>query len=181
MTKEYMADCEGPSFVYVPSWMPVAYYVTGNGPQANHFQIENFTGGFVRIDQQPGFGVPFWSDEADVEPGAKSNDDAAAWCKARAAIGWTSRLYTSSTNLDALRSACSGITGVYYRIANWSLNEVEAEAQIIGDVYGVQWASPSSNPTTLVPGTERTLAEANVDLSIVNTDLLLHTLPKVGT
>jgi hypothetical protein len=34
---------------------------------------------------------------------------------------------------------------------------------------GVQWASPSSNPNTVLPGPSgKTLREANVDLSVVD-------------
>jgi hypothetical protein len=30
----------------------------------------------------------------------------------------------------------------------------------------VQWAAPQSNPDTLIPGSNRTLAEGNCDLSV---------------
>ena len=35
-------------------------------------------------------------------------------------------------------------------------------------VKAVQWASPSSNPGTLVPGTGLTLTQANCDLSVAD-------------
>ena len=30
----------------------------------------------------------------------------------------------------------------------------------------VQWASPTSNPNTIVPGGTQTLADANIDISV---------------
>jgi hypothetical protein len=63
-------------------------------------------------------------------------------------------------------------------VADWSLSEAEA-AKILttsGDypVVAVQWASPTSNPNTLVPGSHLTLSEANVDLSITVASWFAH-------
>jgi hypothetical protein len=73
-----------------------------------------------------------------------------------------------ATLTRALRAA--GHTGVDLWVANWSLSEAEAARLLTtsGDypVVAVQWASPTSNPNTPVPGSTRTLAEANVDLSV---------------
>ena len=56
---------------------------------------------------------------------------------------------------------------VFYRIADWNLSEHLAGLAAYGDVYAGQWASPTSNPNTVIPGTNHTLATANVDLNVV--------------
>jgi hypothetical protein len=58
-------------------------------------------------------------------------------------------------------------------LADWNLNEQEAAAKLGTFIHGVscvgvQWASPTSNPNTLLPGTNRTLSETNCDLNVVD-------------
>jgi hypothetical protein len=88
--------------------------------------------------------------------------------KEREAKGWYSFIYISQANLSAVEEAVSkaGLKKVQYWVANWNLSEAEATAQLGGDIVAIQWASPSSNPTTLMPGSDKTLADANVDLSV---------------
>jgi len=68
------------------------------------------------------------------------------------------------------RPAGSRPHGVNLWIADWSLSEAEAVRLLSTSgaypVVAVQWASPASNPNTTVPGGAKTLAEANLDLSI---------------
>lgn len=57
-------------------------------------------------------------------------------------------------------------------LANWNLNQASAVKMLGTMVHGmtcigVQWASPESNPNTLLPGTALTLKDANCDLSVV--------------
>jgi hypothetical protein len=81
-------------------------------------------------------------------------------------------IYVATSNQSSLTSAlkAAGHIKVDLWVADWSLSEAEAAdlLTISGDypVVAVQWASPASNPNTVVPGSTKTLAEANVDLSI---------------
>lgn len=55
-------------------------------------------------------------------------------------------------------------------LADWNLDEAAAAALIGTRIHGmtcrfVQWASPTSNPRTILPGTSLTLGEANCDLN----------------
>lgn len=58
-------------------------------------------------------------------------------------------------------------------LADWNLTEDEA-VKLLGTgsadfpIVAVQWASPSSNPGTMLPGTSMTLHQANADLSVVS-------------
>lgn len=158
----------------------IAGYVTGSGgiawgdadwarfPHASH----------VRIDQSPDGHAPLQSDVLDVESGAATPAVAVDWIKRRIAAGITwSTIYGGADTLAAVHAAleAAGQHGWYYGhvyawLANWNLNQTGAAAQIGQQASGltivaVQWASPASNPHTLVPGTNTTLAAANVDLS----------------
>ena len=95
-----------------------------------------------------------------------------AWLGALWARKWWSTVYVDQADLAGVQAAVAtaDLTRVQYWLADWSLNEAEAEARLQpnldGGIVAVQWASPSSNPRTLVPGSSLTLAEANVDLSV---------------
>ena len=56
---------------------------------------------------------------------------------------------------------------MFFRIADWNLDQHLADLELHADVYAGQWASPTHNPATLVPGTHLTLADAKADLSVV--------------
>ncbi len=100
----------------------------------------------------------------------------------QAKIEWTT-VYASDGNLAAVTAALDAATaqyghGWYYGhvdciLANWSLSLDAAIALIGTQVHGltcrgVQWASPGTNASTVIPGTSLTLAQANADLSVVD-------------
>lgn len=125
----------------------------------------------------PGVGM---YDVIDVESGAVGVTAAVTEILGReqAGIQWTTVYGTASTiaavahALQAYgRKAWNGHVNCW--LANWNLNHDQA-AKIIGTMIdgmtcvAVQWASPSSNPNTVLPGSGKTLREANVDLSVVD-------------
>jgi hypothetical protein len=127
--------------------------------------------GHLRIDQSPALAA--WAageaDVADVEQDAGTLAAALAGVQARKERGWLSWIYASLGQLPGIRQAvaAAGLAGsVQYWVADWSLDEAEAAAALTGDVVAIQWASPASNPATVVPGGSQTLSEANVDLSV---------------
>ncbi len=127
--------------------------------------------GKVRIDQSPA--LASWAsgaaDVADMENGAATQASVIAEALTRKAKGWYSFVYVAEGDFAALQGAvdAAGLLGhVQYWVANWNLDEAQAASQLAGDVVAVQFASPSSNPDTVVPGGTRTLAQANVDLSV---------------
>lgn len=119
-------------------------------------------------------------DEIDIESGAVTPAEAASIVRTRvlAGIPWTN-LYGSDASIGAAATAIQAYgqsiwTGhVTCRLADWNLNESEAAAKVGTRIHGmscmgVQWASPSSNPNTILPGTSLTLKQANCDLSVVD-------------
>lgn len=166
----------------------VGGYVTGaNDPgiewtEAEWEAIKPAVG--LRIYQ--GFGpVPdLWSfDELDTERGALSAQQCADIVKSRvdAGIQWT-YLYGSLSYLIAAAAAIQKLGDKYWighvqcRLADWNLSRLDAEGyvgQFVAGMgcYAVQWASPESNPNTIMPGPSGlTLKEANVDLSVIRVD-----------
>jgi hypothetical protein len=120
------------------------------------------------------------ADVADCEPGAFTQQQVLEWVKLRKHSHLACAVYVSASEQSSLTSALreAGYTGVDLWIANWSLSEAEATELLTtsGDypVVAVQWASPVSNPNTLVPGGAQTLSEANVDLSITVASWFAH-------
>jgi hypothetical protein len=134
--------------------------------------------GHVRIDQSDD-ATDFAegnADVCDVETGATTFESASSAVKARQAKSLDATVYVDSANVDDLVSAFHtddvNVAAVNVWLANWSLNEEEASALIGTQVQGmtvvaVQWASPSSNPNTPVPGDpNHTLLQTNLDLSV---------------
>lgn len=172
-----MVDAEGQCSAVIPAETPkVAGYVTGTGGVL--WTTENWSrfslGQVVRIDQSPGTG-DLEAQVKDVEPGCASNDDALSWGLARRAAGFVPCWYTSRDNLTPLLNTldAGGLTSGQLWVADWSLDEEEAAAEVMAQsgpfpVKAVQWASPTSNPETLLPGTRLTLREANCDLSVAD-------------
>jgi hypothetical protein len=135
----------------------------------------------IRINQGFGSKTPNMADYdvLDVENGAWSVQEAADEVERRVEAGyqWTT-LYGSDAALGALADAIKAKGKDIWNghvdciLADWNLDEAEA-AKIVGaEVHSmtcraVQWASPTSNPNTLLPGTSMTLREANVDLNVV--------------
>lgn len=149
--------------------------------------------GHVHIDQSPsllGYGSGH-SAVADIEAGAGTIANLVLQTKARYASKLTGNVYcslgdpinhpASSTLVQiilAFLNAGLSVGQTDFWLADWNLNETQAAA-LIGsysipiaghgnvtiNVVAVQWASPSSNPNTILPGTNLTLKQANVDLS----------------
>lgn len=157
----------------------VAGYVTGTGgvPWSALEWTRFAKSGRVRIDQSPGAVDPLGSDVLDVESGASPAAAAVDWLKARIANNRpVGAVYGSGDALTAVEAAfkaggVSPANHLYVWLADWNLNEAEATALLGKIMYGmevaaVQWASPSSNPSTIMPGSAMTLKQANVDLSV---------------
>jgi hypothetical protein len=134
----------------------------------------------VHINQgDPGLS-PDAFDTLDVEAGAITPGQVPALVHARVQAGyaWT-LVYGTASTLSEVQSALEAAPyGEHWYwghvaswLANWNLDEDEAAAQLGTLISGlgcvaVQWASPTSNPGTLLPGTSLTLAESNCDLSV---------------
>ena len=130
-----------------------------------------------------GFGVPpaiSDYDEIDVEQGAVTPAEAAQLVRARVlgGIQWTG-IYADDSYAAETATAIQALGDniwnghVVLRLADWSLDHAGAVAKVGTKIHGmscigVQFASPSSNPHTMIPGTNVTLTEANMDLSVVD-------------
>ena len=183
-----MADTIGIDLPRIPPgvFRKIAYYVTGGGSiQATPADIARFpTAGHVPVDQSPE--LQAYADGiaqvADVEPGAGTTTAFVNATKKRIAAGRGGNLYCAISavgrNIDALMTAGIPLAKISFWLADWNLSQAQAALRCGSqsvDVPGrgsvtiyvgaVQWASPSSNPLTLLPGTKTTLREANVDLS----------------
>jgi hypothetical protein len=135
--------------------------------------------GHNRIDQSDGGVDPLGSDTLDIENGAATPDQFVGWLKTRMEHNIEgSTCYGGHDALAAVQAAleAGGSNGWYYGhvtcwLADWNLDQAEATALIGTEISGmtcvaVQWASPTSNPTTIVPGSALNLKQANVDLSV---------------
>jgi hypothetical protein len=112
-------------------------------------------------------------DEFDVEAGAWTLSGLRMVVAKRRDVHWSTRVYCTWSNYSVIKEALAQDgTGrsVFFRIADWNLDQHMAELELHADVYAGQWASPTTNPATLIPGTSLTLAEAGADLSVI-----LHT------
>lgn len=116
--------------------------------------------------------------ELDVEARALTPAGAANIVAQRVLAGyqWTT-IYGSDSAIKEVSTAVQALGSkiwvghVMCRLADWDLNEEQAAAMLGKLVHGmtcaaVQWASPTSNPHTVVPGTSLTLADAQCDLSV---------------
>ena len=141
-------------------------------PRQHHIRIEQGYGGFT-----PNM---FDYDVLDLERGAWTPQAAADEVERRVLAGFTwTTLYASDADLATTAELIKAkgehiwIGHVDCGLANWNLNQVEASALVGTFVHGmtcryVQYASPTSNPDTILPGTSMTLSQANVDLSEVD-------------
>lgn len=84
----------------------------------------------------------------DTEPGAADPATAAKVAAFFIHHGEDYTIYVDQGELGAVEEACNAL-GLPH-----------------GEIVAYQWASPTSNPNTILPGTSRTLKEANVDLSV---------------
>lgn len=137
----------------VPSIPPDAVKVAGYVSGANHgfwWTAGDWArfpkAGHVRIDTDGS--KPLDSDVVDCEAGDVTPTGAAHWAATRQAHGWWSAIYCSESQLPAVRAACAAarVTKVGYWIANWSLTQDEAVAKLVGDIFAVQFTSPSVRP-----------------------------------
>lgn len=172
-----MADCIHASVSHLPLNLPkVGGYVTGTpdiqwvDSDWNRFAHS----GHVRINQQDG-SDPLHGEVLDVEPGAWTVPAAVAALKARHNAGREMSVYVNASTITQLANdmQAAGLSGVNIWLANWSLSRTQAAALVLHQfgpfpVRAVQWASPSSNPNTLLPGTSLTLHQANADLSVAD-------------
>lgn len=163
----------------------VAGYVTGTPDiRWTGGDWSRFKGAKVPINQSNS--VVVTAPVCDVEPGAMTIAVAVESVRARRSIGETTTIYLPESLLVECEQAISaaGLSDhTYYGIANWNLSRDEAIAALGGRIKWVQWASPSSNPNTKLPGTNLTLREANCDLSVTAADwfpapVKKHTVPK---
>ncbi len=155
----------------------IASYVTGSGAvpaTAQQFAELAADTGVFRYDQSPSLSefAAGHADGADIENGAGTVGAAVDAARERETHNWYSWFYLIAANLADGRSAASGakLARVRFIVADWNLSQSAAmefldDPETV-DVDAVQWASPSSNPTTVCPGTSRTLAQLNVDLNV---------------
>lgn len=169
------ADATSSNEDHLPDGLPVLWwYGTGTpdiawtpaqvaDPRYAHASKYEINQGFANRD-------PFTGDEFDVEAGAWDVFSAAAAIQARALRQWSTRVYCSHRDRASLMAILGPGLGrsVFYRIADWSVSATEAASMLGGNIYAWQWASPSSNPGTLLPGTGLTLAEAQCDLNVIS-------------
>ena len=174
-----MLDCIGANVHNIPEGTKkVAGYTTqiGNNAQIqwSAAQIGRWANvGFVPVNQDPM--LPQVAGVTDIERGAYTAAQAAG--RAKALGGKYQGTYVTQANLAVLRQAFDavGVAGTDVWLANWNLNE-EAAAKLVGEVLSgftvraVQWASPTSNPDTKVPGSGLTLQQAGIDLSVADED-----------
>jgi len=173
-------DCEGSQAQHMISAgvrpQAVWAYDTGDygipwtDPEREHFKALGVRVYLVNQGITQGPGEALHGDEFDYEQGAWTLQHLVQIIIARRAVLWSTRVYCTWTNYAIIKAALAqaGIgDSVYFRIADWDLNSHLAGLELHADVYAGQWASPASNPGTLVPGTSLSLAEAIVDLNVV--------------
>lgn len=174
-------DCRGAVITASPPLQavrPAAIWPYDTGVDGVDWPIANITpfqdrGARVyRVNQGTGaFSTdPFHGDEFDLEAGAWTIDQIAAIVAARRAREWSTRVYSTWANYGALKQKLAEAgTGksVWFRIADWNLSAHLADAELHADVYAGQYASPTSNPAAVIPGTDLTLAQVSVDLNVI--------------
>lgn len=167
------ADCTGSRAGLLSLKTPVIWpYVTGEGVAWSEEEIRLFRGAGAKIYlvNQGDASKPFLGDEFDVESGAITPQQVISIIQARRERKWSTRVYGT---YDTYREVTAELVtlglrrSVWWRIADWNLSAHLAELELWGDVYAGQWASPTSNPNTLLPLTGLTLAQAGADLNVV--------------
>jgi hypothetical protein len=166
------ADCPGTSVDFLPETIPTIWpYVTGT-PDVIWLrqQIARFSASRVyRVNQGFESPSPFLGDEFDFEAGCFTLAQIVAIVRQRNSQRWSTRIYCTYANYAIVKETLANFglgRNVWFRIADWNLSEHLAQLELYADVYAGQWASPTSNPMTLIPGTGHTLAQANVDLNV---------------
>lgn len=165
---------------FLPGGTPVIwYYVTGTTQRPEiEWEADDVAryphSQLYRIDQ--GFGDQgdrarwFKADEFDLEAQAWTPANLVPVVEARNSIMWSTRIYASIDPwlqlLADLAAAGVSARSLYWREANWNFNEAGARAALSQVRYAIQWASPSSNPLTLIPGTSVNLRTVGADLNV---------------
>jgi hypothetical protein len=166
-------DCPSSQIRFVPRDVPAIWpYVTGTTDvRWTDTEIAGFTRSHVfRVNQHFDNDDPFTGDEFDIEELAWTPEEIIPVVQARRARHWSTRLYGTYATYDAtvLELVKAGVrTSTFWRIADWNLDQHLAAGSLWADVYAGQWASPGSNPETLIPGTSDTLDVANADLNVL--------------
>lgn len=192
MSYVMMADTIGADSANIPtSFKKVAGYPMATGDILwTSSDIARFdkTAGIVLVSQHIGDN-PDYTDAFDIEPGAHTIASFLGAATARQAKGWNSAAYIEAAQVGDLVQACrnSRLDKVELWIANWNLDADNA-AKLLGTYIGatdatatlpafpgyqivaVQWASPTSNPNTICPGSAKSLKELNLDLSVTLAD-----------
>ncbi len=165
----------------------VGYYVTGSGgieETAAQIAAAKAAGmGVITIDQTTGLSLfaAGQADVADIEDGAGTPASAETAITARRALGITQHtLYVSQDSWANLEAAIADPTGVVYWIADYDDSEVAAEDFIAANsaVVAVQFGDPTSNPTTVIPGTDVSLATAQADIDVGLSSWLSQFMPE---
>jgi hypothetical protein len=182
--KVVMLDTVGTAAANIPRATPfIGGYVSGSGvvPWSGADWSPFPNSRKFRIEQDPNANPdPHSYDIIDMEYRALTADETAQDHKRRvdAGVEWTT-VYATQSNLALVTAAIKGLGGNYfdghvnYWLADWNLDEEQAAALIGTFVEGatcvaVQWASPTSNPNTPVPGGSSLLVHANVDISVAD-------------
>lgn len=131
-----------------------AVYATGTPDiRATATDIHRLPAGSVHmLIDQSNSDLPLLSDARlvkDIEPGASGDPVAVEVARQRLAHGDDYVFYIEESLLARLENA------------------VSAAKLPRGEIVAYQWASPGTNPDTVVPHTRVTLRDANVDLSVV--------------
>lgn len=164
-----------PVVIGYSSGTPDIKWTAGDFARFTGKKIANFQG----YGAAPALGL---MQELDVEAGALTPTGAANLVAQRVVAGyqWTT-IYGSDSTLAAVSAAVRAlgtkiwVGHVLCRLSDWDLNEEQAAALVGTQIHGmtcagVQWASDTSNPHTVIPGTTLTLSEAPCDLSVVLTN-----------
>jgi hypothetical protein len=181
MTVTQMLDMIHANVPNIPANVPkVAGYLTGS-PDIKWTADDRarFKGaGFVSVDQSPGLELyaAGLANVADIETGAGTVAAFVAATAQRYQRGEQGWIYGGESVIadtaTEMRSAGLNTANTGCWLADWNLNEAGAAARLGTNIGGirivaVQWASPTSNPTSVVvPGTRETLAQLQCDVSI---------------
>lgn len=169
-------DCKGSEVALlggleIPAIWP---YVTGTPDvRWTELQISHFVANgsrVYRVNQAYDSPSPFDGDEFDVEALAWTPRQFCDVVAERRTHDWSTRGYCTWSTYGAIKQelADRGIgRSVWFRIADWNLDQHLADLELHADVYSGQWASPTTNPATMIPGTKLTLGEANADLNVL--------------
>jgi hypothetical protein len=142
--------------------------------------------GKVRIDQSPGLQALATNkaDVGDVESRAGTiRDFINAALIRRDHYKEKSTIYIQASNANEAHAECQSagiLDHVLWWIADWNLSEQEATARLNDTVVAVQYASPTSNPNTVIPGSLMRLADVNVDLSVTRADWIPPKIVKLS-